>query len=130
MCGTETAEVVIIPELEVTWGQPDSTHGSHTFTIYNDEIYECTVCGEGYYTWDQSIRHQEKMNEWIKANLGIDWLARNKERRRCKIDGHVEGRVIGWNISCLRCGHIGYYDRATNAIDWTTTPNERLVLEK
>jgi len=50
----------------------------------------------------------------------------------CEIEGHVEGRIIGWNVSCLRCGcgHLGYYDRATKTIDWTTTPNERLVVEK
>lgn len=81
MCGTETAEVVIIPELEVTWGHSGMELGSHTFTIYNDELYECTVCGEGYYTYDQARSHEQKMNEWIKEHLGFDWLAKNKERR-------------------------------------------------
>jgi hypothetical protein len=48
----------------------------------------------------------------------------------CDIEGHIDGRVIMWNILCLRCGHIGYYDRNTKTVDWTTTPNERLVVEK
>jgi len=48
----------------------------------------------------------------------------------CDIEGHIDGRVIMWNILCLRCGHIGYYDRNTKTVDWTTTPNERLIVEK
>lgn len=42
----------------------------------------------------------------------------------CDVEGHIEGRVIMWNILCLRCGHIGYYDRNTKAVDWTTTSYE------
>ena len=48
----------------------------------------------------------------------------------CDAEGHIEGRVIGWNILCLRCEHIGYYDRNTKAVDWTKTAYEKFRLEK
>lgn len=49
--------------------------------------------------------------------------------RKCDSENHVNGRVVGWNISCLSCGHKGFYNRDTKEIDWTTTAYKEFNIE-
>jgi YgiT-type zinc finger domain-containing protein len=80
ICGGPT-EIVIIPEQETTWGMPESEHGSHTFTLKDVPMYQCTVCGEGFFNWEQCQVYERQLNELIKEKLGIDWLAECAARR-------------------------------------------------
>jgi hypothetical protein len=94
-CGEE-CKLTTLPTLEVTWGKNGrGEYGEQKFTIENDVLYKCTTpgCEGGYYTFEQAQAHEKKINEWLKLNLGYDWLKANAERRaRWKAEGNPSGR--------------------------------------
>lgn len=103
MCGTE-CRVVVTPVQSVTWGNDEYPttyngvkYGSFTFDIYDDEHYECSNAEcmakyDGFYTFEQCKSHSIKVSEWIKTNLGFDWLAENEKRRAINKAKRLEKR--------------------------------------
>jgi YgiT-type zinc finger domain-containing protein len=82
-CGGEV-EVRTLPTEEITWGQEDSKYGRHVFTIENTRYFHCKRCGEEWLDWQQSEDREQKMNEWLKANIGLDWLKASEDARKTR----------------------------------------------
>ena len=79
-CGKE-CHVVVVDDYVVSWGKY-TEFGEQLFTLDGVECWQCGSCEEGgYFTWDQCMNYEFKLNELIKDRLGFDWLGANKIRR-------------------------------------------------
>jgi hypothetical protein len=69
----------------VVWGTDGVTkHGRHIFPKVPQDYWDCLNCKEQFFDHDQAVAKDAALNELIKENLGIDWIARKPRRKRAK----------------------------------------------
>ena len=64
-CGIP-AQLLVLLEENVVWGNPHAKHGEHHFVLRNVEYYRCEDCDEEWFTSSLARSRDEKLNEEIK----------------------------------------------------------------